>query len=210
MEGSNGMSSQLSRLKKSARIPVAKGVIAMCSAMPWVRRLFVGMGMTPSTFGTRAVRVPLGPHGQSLRMTGTDRVHLVFQLFWSGIDYYEPFTRLTVESLTASTDCLIDVGANVGLFSLVAGKLYPRVKVFAFEPNPEMFGYLSKHKLLNGLSNLVAEPMAVSDRDGERQLVLSQGGMGGWVVFDFQKSNSLHVSVPVNTVKLDSYVGRFC
>ena len=203
------MTAQLVNLKEFARTPVAKAVIAMCSAIPPARRVFTAMGVTPATFGTRVVRVPLRPHRESLRMTGADSVHLVFQLFWRGIDYYEPFTRLTVENLSASADCLIDVGANVGLFSLVAAKLNPQLKVFAFEPNPQMFDYLSKHKLLNRLSNLIPESMAVSDRDGESQLFLSKSDMSASLVFDFQRSNSLDVSLPVKTVTLDSYVEQF-
>ena len=29
-------------------------------------------------------------------MTGAGNVHLTFQLFWRGIDYYEPFTRRVI------------------------------------------------------------------------------------------------------------------
>ena len=142
-------------------------------------------------------------------MTGADSIHLVFQLFWRGVDYYEPCTRLVVENLSTSTDCLIDVGANVGFFSLVAAKLNPGLKVFAFEPNPEMFDYLSKHKRLNGLSNLIPESMAVSDRDGEAPLFLSESTMSASLVADFQESNSLHLSLSVKTITLDSYVQQF-
>jgi FkbM family methyltransferase len=195
-----------SELLNLARTPAAKGVIALCSAMPALRPFFSAMRMTPANFGDRVVRVPLRPHRQSLRMTGAESVHLVYQLFWSGIDYYEPFTRLIVENLTASTDCFIDVGANVGLFSLVAAKLNPRLKVFAFEPNPHMFDFLSKHKLLNRLSNLIPNSMAVSDRDGEAQLFLSQSDMSASLASDFQEANSLNLSLPVKTVTLDSYV----
>jgi len=200
------MTSQILNLKNSARTPLSKAVIAIASAIPAARPLFAAMHVTPAAFGNRAVRVPLRPHRQKLHMVGADSVHLVFQLFWRGIDYYEPFTRIAVENLSASADCFIDVGANVGLFSLVAAKLNPRLKVFAFEPNPHMFGYLSQHKRLNSLSNLVAESAAVSDRDGEAELFLSQSDMSASLVSDFQESNSLHLSLPVKTVTLDSYV----
>jgi FkbM family methyltransferase len=72
-----------------------------------------------------------------------------------------------------------------------------------------MFEYLPKHKLLNGLSNLVPESMAVSDRDGEAQLFLSQSDMSASLASDFQESNSRGSSLPVKTVTLDSYVQKF-
>ena len=36
-------------------------------------------------------------------------------------------------------DCVFDVGANIGLFTLFAQQVCPNVKVFAFEPIPEIF-----------------------------------------------------------------------
>ncbi|ARV58849.1 hypothetical protein BZZ01_09565 [Nostocales cyanobacterium HT-58-2] len=40
-------------------------------------------------------------------------------------------------------DCVFDVGANIGLFTLFAAQSYPNVKVYAFEPIPLVFDLLS-------------------------------------------------------------------
>lgn len=47
-------------------------------------------------------------------------------------------------------DCVFDVGANIGLFTLFAQQVCPSVKVFAFEPIPEIFKALEVNASLHG------------------------------------------------------------
>jgi FkbM family methyltransferase len=155
------------------------------------------------------VRVPISGRSTSLLITGAGTCHLSFQLFWRGINYYEPFTRTVIETLTASRELFVDVGANIGFFALVAAKLNPRLRVVAFEPNPKMFAMLSEHKRLNELSNLTAEPLAVSNRDGKARLFINKSDMSASLVPDFQKDfNPAVCDIPVGIVTLDSYLQR--
>src|SRR5207248_2014430 len=171
------MSPPLNTIKKSITSPIAKMVIGLSCASPGLRSAFRRAGITPSRFGNRLVRVPFRSGPGSLRIAGAGDVHLSFQLFWSGIDYYEPFTRTVIELLARSSRVFIDVGANIGFFSLVAATLNPRLKVVAFEPNPKMFALLLEHKRANSLSNLMAEPLAISNCDGTGQLFLNSSDM---------------------------------
>ena len=52
-------------------------------------------------------------------------------------------------------DVLWDVGANVGAYSILAAKLCPRAKVFAFEPFIPTFAHLWDNIALNGVSEQV-------------------------------------------------------
>src|SRR5215469_7338724 len=196
-------------LKQLVSTPIAKIVIALSSASPSLRHYFGRMGITPSRFGKRVVRVPFREQPASLLIAGAGDVHLSFQLFWVGMDYYEPFTRTVIEMLSGRAGVFIDVGANIGFFSLVAGVLNPRLKVVAFEPNPKMFALLLEHKRVNRLSNLTAEPLAVSNSDGTGQLFLSSSDMSASLQPDFQADFSPACgSVPVERTTLDSYVRR--
>ena len=47
-------------------------------------------------------------------------------------------------------DCVFDVGANIGLFTLFAATSAPRVTVYAFEPIPPVFEALRTNSLLHG------------------------------------------------------------
>jgi FkbM family methyltransferase len=190
-------------------LPLEKLLILVCRIFPFLRSFFSRVGITPARFGTRAVRVRIPGRSASVLITGGATNHLSFQLFWRGMNYYEPFTRTVIEMLTPSRELFIDVGANIGLFSLVVAKLNPQLRVVAFEPNPKMFAILSEHKRVNELSNLTAEPLALSNEDGEANLFLNMSDMSASLAPDFQENfNPALRTVPVKIMTLDSYVQR--
>lgn len=64
-------------------------------------------------------------------------------------------------------DTVIDIGANVGMFSIYVKKRYG-CKVIAFEPVPQNFEQLKKNIVLNGLSldDFELHNCAITDVDG--------------------------------------------
>jgi FkbM family methyltransferase len=64
---------------------------------------------------------------------------------------------------------VVDLGANVGLFTVLAGRLATRGKVYAFEPMPVNFANLKQNIELNALTNIIpleaAWAGATADRD---------------------------------------------
>ena len=99
---------------------------------------------------------------------------------------------------------VIDVGANIGLYSLLAGrKVGPAGRVIAFEPVPEIFDRLQKHILLNGLTNVTVSRIAVSDTNGSSRLFLGKTGSSGSL---FRQESSR--SIAVDTETLDSFIRR--
>ena len=194
-------------VEKTIKEPLGQSIIAACCAAPALRKPFAAVGVTPAHFGERTVAIPFPGRREKLLITGVGRNHLSFQLFWRGMNYYEPFTRTVLEGLTASRDVFIDVGANAGLFSLVAAKLNPALRAISFEPNPRMFELLSRNKRLNALSNLTVEQIALSNRDGEGRLFLNGSDMSASLTPDFQSSfNPVTGSVSVRTTTLDKYL----
>jgi len=66
---------------------------------------------------------------------------------------------------------VVDVGANIGYYTLLFAKhVGPSGKVFAFEPDPDNFGLLTKNIETNGYSNVVPLQAAVSDAAGQLDL----------------------------------------
>ena len=70
-------------------------------------------------------------------------------------------------------DVFIDVGANIGLWTLVAASsVLPNGRIFSFEPNPATFDKLVQNIKLNGREALVDRfPEAVSKADDVVQFV---------------------------------------
>lgn len=61
---------------------------------------------------------------------------------------------------------ILDIGANVGYFSLFISRKYPKAKVFSFEPFPVTFKKLSVNINNNSASNVKTFQYAVSDFNG--------------------------------------------
>ena len=77
------------------------------------------------------------------------------------------------------TDVLVDVGANVGMYSVWAAKTRG-TRVFGFEPEALNYALLNRNILLNGLEDRVkAYCLALSDTAGLSELHLSQAMIGG-------------------------------
>lgn len=72
-------------------------------------------------------------------------------------------------------DTIFDVGANVGLYTvLLAKKTGERGRVIAFEPEERTYEHLRGNLALNGLVNAQCFRMALGDHSGEAQLYSSQ------------------------------------
>lgn len=66
--------------------------------------------------------------------------------------------------------CVVDIGANVGSFSLFVLSRYPHARIFAYEPMPNNFALLEKYKNELNLDTLHIHNNAVSDSEGEISL----------------------------------------
>lgn len=49
---------------------------------------------------------------------------------------------------------IVDIGANIGLATLYFKNLYPKSRIYAYEPNPKIYNILQKNAQLNELSHV--------------------------------------------------------
>lgn len=88
------------------------------------------------------------------------------RVYLYGFDPTERLTRHFVR-LVRPGDCVLDVGANVGYFTLVAALLAgPAGEVHAFEPSPQVLPQLQSNAALNPQLPIVVHAQAVVDRCG--------------------------------------------
>jgi FkbM family methyltransferase len=77
------------------------------------------------------------------------------------------------------TSVVYDVGANVGYYSLIAGKYSTLGAVYSFEPLPSNVELLRRHLIINKINNVTIFDCAVSDKEGEAFFeVMSSNLMG--------------------------------
>src|SRR5262249_50498938 len=85
---------------------------------------------------------------------------------------FEATERAFANHFLRSGDVFVDVGANIGLFTLIAAdRVGPTGKVIAFEPTSTTFDRLLRNVRLNRFSNVQCVKSALSDRSGELDLV---------------------------------------
>jgi len=119
---------------------------------------------------------------------------------------YEYLPELHIENLKGFT--VIDVGAHVGLYSLIVSR-YAH-KVISIEPHPVNFKLLEINKILNGLENVETLNAAVVGRKGVEYVNLYEGDHSGGHSIVGKKNSSRLYRVPAITLSeiIERYVRR--
>lgn len=117
---------------------------------------------------------------------------------------YEPFETELVQSLVHETDTVLDVGANIGYYTLILARLVgPRGRVFAFEPDPANFALLKKNVESNGYKNVVLVNAALSDRPATLRLYLSEENRGDHRIYP---SDDARRTIQIPAITADDYL----
>lgn len=118
---------------------------------------------------------------------------------------YELFKTDLVKKHVRPGDIVVDVGANIGYYTLLFAKLVgENGKVYAFEPDPTNFRLLQKNVQVNGYNNVVLVQKAVSSKTDRAKLFLSATNKGDHRMYD---SNDGRPAVEIETVSLNDF---FC
>lgn len=183
-------------------------LFAAANAMPACRRWLAPWGRRtrPEWFDGRIVATSSLATGRRLRLASCGRNYLSFELFWRGLDYYEPLTAALLRTLGGPRGLFVDAGANVGFHSLMLASVRPDLDIVAFEPHPELHPLLVANVAANRFARVTAERCALSDREGTRPFYLNRSHMSASLEPGFDRAHAGVVDVPVTT--LDAYLAR--
>lgn len=81
-------------------------------------------------------------------------------------------------------DIVVDIGAQIGTFTVYAAQRAHGGKVFAYEPLPENFEFLNQNIKLNHLKNVISFQLAVSSTSGGGYLFIQKHNSGGHSVYN--------------------------
>lgn len=139
-----------------------------------VLKPFAGLIPEPWQFPvTGSIKVKVG-EGKTIRLACNPTSYLAKVLFWQGVEGFEyNLVRVFVE-LIRHARVFLDVGANIGYYSLLAKAFNPEVAVYSFEPLPSAFHYLEKNLRLNGWEDAVPMQVALSDQTGTARFYASR------------------------------------
>src|SRR5215472_351500 len=86
---------------------------------------------------------------------------------------------LLLRELLRPGDCLLDIGANIGWFTVIGSRLVGHLgRVLAVEPDPFNLRLLKRNLRLNGCNNVEVFPWALGDRPGKATLYRSFNNQG--------------------------------
>ncbi|WP_157727471.1 FkbM family methyltransferase [Stappia sp. ES.058] len=124
----------------------------------------------------RVGRIKLGPlSSPKVRLERAGRFKIVIddpsdhvQTYLHFQGHFERRETEIVRTTLQDGDVFVDIGANVGWFTMVAAETVgTRGRVISFEPFPGSFERLRRNIDVNGFDTVTAIPCALSDRDGK-------------------------------------------
>lgn len=118
------------------------------------------------------VNLPLAHASAMLCSSARDDHYL--PLIRDGLLNWEGVTQSVWVKLVRDSEVVIDIGAYIGVYSMLAHGSNAKARILAFEPNPPTFHALAMNKKLNGGPNLELHNLALGDESGESFLVVGK------------------------------------
>ncbi|HNU11809.1 MAG TPA: FkbM family methyltransferase [Rubrivivax sp.] len=120
----------------------------------------------------------------------------------SGEAEFEPEVRDALLRLARPGDTVVDIGANIGWFTLhLARRVGPAGVIHAFEPEPANLRLLEANVRANGLSWVVIHPVALGEAPGEALLHTTAYNTGMHRLYDSVCCDG--PAIPVAVQRLD-------
>lgn len=159
----SGSIANSSLARRLARLPLARWLFHRLIELAWVfeRRKVLEI---------EGSKMYLDPHA-------AEPMRTAFRGYWGGPK--EPLTTERFKEVVKEGMTVVDVGANIGYFSLLSAKLVGKQgKVYSFEPEPHNFAVLTRNIEMNGYSCVTATQKAVSDSTKRVKLYTSSHDVG--------------------------------
>ncbi|MDH5545047.1 MAG: FkbM family methyltransferase [Gammaproteobacteria bacterium] len=130
------------------------------------------------------------------------------RIFWNGLygDFERHSLRLWTE-LCQMSDVIFDIGANTGIYALLAKAVNPSAKVYAFEPVERVYEKLIKNVELNRF-DIACSPKAISNYNGEAVIydTATEHTYSVTVNRDTNLNPDDSIEVKIQTITLDTFI----
>ena len=169
--------------------------------LTWGKERLLAYFWRPLCFGDYHRQTCLAHYPVTVRMDLDLTQYIQRHLYFFG--GYEYDNTLFWLKQAAQANVIFDLGANVGLYSLLAAAHNQRGMIHAFEPKLELVDKLRANLDLNGLSNVVVNPLAVGAVNAQLYLHHSRGADGSNEGMNYVSKSPTGMAVEVLT--LDDY-----
>lgn len=129
-------------------------------------------------------------------------------IYLDGLLGYEGHSTSLWGQMCRKADLILDIGAQVGIYSILAADIATNAQVHAFEPLPENYSILSSNIESSGYKDRIhAHQMALSNASGETQMVV-RGASGSTLEQNFWLDTPSLNQITVQVDTLDSWLKR--
>jgi FkbM family methyltransferase len=119
---------------------------------------------------------------------------------------FEWSERHFINDYLRKSEIFVDIGANIGLFTLLASKkVGEEGQVYSLEPCSKTYSRLVKNVALNGLTNVKCHQIALSDHAGMKKINVSLDGYDAWNSFVQPTAGNLFTVEMVSTSSWDTF-----
>jgi FkbM family methyltransferase len=151
------------------------------------------------------------PDGRRARFWSRGDDWIANQVFWRGWDGHEGEVARLFWRLARDANVIVDVGAHVGYYTVLAALANPQATVIALEPLPAVFERLQRNVRLNRLDNVVALPVAAGAVDGRADFYHVPGiPSSSSLSLDFMASAPGVQATDVNVVRIENVATLDC
>jgi len=126
----------------------------------------------------------------------SDADRSVFEEVFRDLDY-----KIVDTQIAGAGNLIIDIGAHIGCFSLYCRCLNSSVKILAYEPEAENFNNLKENIRKNNFHDIQVKNLAVSDRDGQKNIYISDDSHNHSLIKEIEHTNELKVqTIGINRI----------
>jgi FkbM family methyltransferase len=134
------------------------------------------------------------------------------EIFWCGLnDAWEKTSIRLWQKAVKRAGVIFDIGANTGLYALVAKSLNPNSRVIAFEPVKRVYSRLLENNQLNNY-DIECFELAASNADGEAIIydLPTEHILSVTVNQNHKSPEIVEVAIPttINIIRLDTFINK--
>jgi len=124
-------------------------------------------------------------------------------------DVYEPHETSLWLNYSKNSSTIIDIGANVGYYSLLAASVNKAARIISFEPISKTYNRFVENIEMNSYKNITAVRNAVSNKS--ETIRINLGNENNWGMSSINQHDYLSGSYEdIESVTLDEYVKNNC
>jgi FkbM family methyltransferase len=133
---------------------------------------------------------------------------ILWGLCWDGMGGFEPDTWATLRRLVAGAKVFLDIGSNIGMYSVLVPKIVPDIQVIAFEPQPALRDAHRRFCEANGVT-VEFVSLALSDANGTATLYVpteDESKGTATIASASWQARKPHDEISIRTMSLDAFL----